>query len=377
MVPHKKLTILYVITKGTWGGAQRYVFDLAKAAQGEGHDVAVAYGAPGLLGQMLRAANIRSIELPQMGRDVSVGADLASLKELRRVLKEMRPDVLHLNSSKAGVIGALAGRLEGVPRIIFTAHGWALNEDRPLWQKIPIGMLYYLTIILSHQTIAVSQQVKKDAQWMPFVSKKILVIHNGISKPAFKSREIAREVLASQADKVWIGINAELHPTKRINDAIVAMVRVAKEFPDTILVVMGEGEARAQLEQMTREHRLEERVFLLGFVADAASYLLAYDIFLLPSRTEGLAYAILEAGAAGLPVVATNVGGIPEIIEDRVSGLLVPALDSAAIAQALLLLLRDSALREKFGSALAARVAQEFSIEQTLDKTFALYRSAS
>ena len=148
--------ILYVITKASWGGATRYVSDLAIAAKKKGHDVTVAYGSPGALSGRMRDVGIRTIAIESLSRDIKVGKDILVLRELVRLFNREQPDIVHLNSAKAGGLGAFAARIAGVPRIVFTAHGWAFNEDRPQWQKMLIRLLSGITVTLAHPTLRVS-----------------------------------------------------------------------------------------------------------------------------------------------------------------------------------------------------------------------------
>lgn len=369
--------ILYVITKASWGGAQRYVYDLALASRAAGYEVAVAYGEPGLLVEMLTTAGIRTIRLASLIRDINSGNDRRALTELREVIREVRPDVIHLNSSKAAGLGALAARLERIPRILYTAHGWAFNESRPFWQRLLLRMAAEATIYLAHETICVSAAIKRDISPIAFAGHKLTVIRNGIEcTTSSKSRREARaELLPGHENRHWIGMVSELHPTKRVDDGIDAFVEVAAKHPDAILVVLGEGERRAALEQMIAERGLAERAYLLGFVRDAAQYLPAFDVFLHTSSSEALGYVILEAGCARLPVVATTVGGIPEIIENATSGILVPPRSPASIAAALDTVLKDSAHAEQLGERLHAKIVRDFSQTEMIRQTLEHYAS--
>lgn len=370
-----KPRVLIAITKANWGGAQRYVFDVATAGLASGFEVVVAYGARGLMAEKLQEAEVRTIELPTLGRDVSPLKDFASFRQLLSVLKSERPDVLHLNSSKIGGVGALAGRIAGVPKIIFTAHGWAFNEGRPVWQKAIIALLHYLTIIFAHETLCNSEATRRDCAWMPFVQKKIRVIRLGVSPIAFIERTEAREFLSPKnVNAFWIGMVGELHTTKGIFEAVEGFEAVAKEYPDARLLVAGEGDAKAELEKQINARKLDGKVILLGHVVDAPRYLRAFDIFLFPSRTEALGMALLEAGLAGLPSVGTKVGGIPEIIEHRKTGLLIPSKNPTCIKEILMILMKDPALRRKLGEALKVKVTTEFSKEEMLRETLKRYK---
>lgn len=371
--------ILYVVTKATWGGAQRYVFDLAVAAQAAGHQVTVAYGAEGRLSERLQIAGIRGVTLQNLGRDLSVAADSAAFFDLYRTISAVGPDVLHLNSSKAGALGALAGRILGIPAIVFTAHGWAFNEERPRWQRRYFWLVHYLTVVLSHRTIAVSQAIFRDMRGMPWVQSKVRLIPLGIAEPDFMEREVAREQLLARMSPplaehlLWVGSLSELTWNKSLHTLLRAIGELKRRRIELGLIILGEGEERTFLETLIEEQKLHESVRLVGFVADGWRYARAFDMFVLPSRTEALSYALIEAGYAGLPVVASNVGGIPEVVETGQSGLLVPRENPAALADALQQLIENPARRKTLGDALQKLVREKFSLERMVKETLSLY----
>lgn len=367
------MKILYVITKANWGGAQRYVYDLATAAKAQGDEVAVAYGTVGTLSERLAAADIRTLPLEGLGRDLRLKGEWRAFRSLLALMRSERPDVVHVNSSKGG-LALVAARFARVPRILFTAHGWAFNEQRAWWQKLLLRTIYVCTVLLSHETICVSEAVRRESG-LSFLGKKLTVIRNGIEVSKLRPKRSARNILhPTDEKKIWLGILAELHPSKRIEDALQAMNELAPEFPDLKLFVIGEGEERVRLEEFIETHGLRERVYLLGFVPDAASYLSAFDVFLMISRTEALGYALLEAGAAGLPVVATRVGGIPEVIVHGESGTLVPPENPASIARAVRTYLGDPARMKAHGAALKERITNSFSKESMTAQTFERYQ---
>ncbi|MHB1769633.1 MAG: glycosyltransferase family 4 protein [Minisyncoccota bacterium] len=366
--------ILFVITKGTWGGAQRYVYDLAAAAQGAANEVVVACGEPGELAEHLRLAGIRTVAVRGLSRDVGILREFFAFFGLLRLFTRERPDIVHLNSSKAGVIGCIAARLTKIPHIIFTAHGWAFNEARPWWQRAVLYLASGIIVLFSHETICVSEAVKRDIGRFPFLRSKLVVIRLGIDCPPRLSREEARAALGPYAiGRYWVGMISELHPTKRIADAIRAFGTFVKTHPEAILVVIGAGQERERLESLVRDLHMRDHVSFAGFREDAAALLGAFDLFIHASRSEALGYAVLEAGCAALPVVATRVGGIPEIILDDGHGLLVQRENPAALAVAMESLIQDPRRAAELGARLHARVTGAFSKERMISETFACY----
>lgn len=376
--------ILFVITKSNWGGAQQYVYTLALAARDAGAQVAVALGGsgepdalPGLLAERLAAAGIRTIFLKSFARDISAAKEFSAFSELSRVIHTERPDVLHVNSSKAGGIGALAGRLAGVPRVIFTAHGWPHREPRGFFSRALIWLASWVTVLLSHTVIVLSERQRGEAPAL-LARRKLVVIGNGVADFPLLSKEEARTRLAMKDERVaaferLILSTSELHPNKGLDVLIDAFARIAPRHTDTALVLMHGGDSLAALKTQAEKRGFADRVLFLGFVPEARATLLAADVFVLPSRKEGLPFGLLEAGRAGLPVVASRVGAIPEVIGDGVSGVLVPAGNVLALANALDEVLSDRCRSASLGAALRARIERDYSERAMVERTLALY----
>jgi glycosyltransferase involved in cell wall biosynthesis len=230
------------------------------------------------------------------------------------------------------------GRLARVPRVIFTAHGWAFNEDRPFWQSCIIKKMHWLTVLFSHKTIAVSGAILRQMNW-PFVQSKMKIIHPGRSIGVMYEKHEARAKLAAENPQLqshlsdpWVITIAELHPIKRLNVLIDAMARISRQDTTVRSILIGEGAARKELEEQINQHNLSHQVFLLGNITEAARFLPAGDVFVLPSKSEAYGYVLHEAGLAGLPVIATNVGGIPDVITHNQTGRLIKPDDADALA---------------------------------------------
>ena len=375
--------ILHIITKGSpYGGAQKYVFDLATGLPRDTFESVVLVGYGDELPDKLIEKGIRVIRVPDMRRDIDFWSEVKSFVFLLQTLHTEKPDIIHLNSSKAAGLGALAGRLHNIlhkksarVKIVFTAHGWAFNEPRTRHAVFTIKFLSWLTIMLAHQTIVIAKSELEQAVNMPLIKSKITLIYNGISPIHFVSKTEAREMLRPKMGTdidhgtTWIGTIAELTKNKNLSTLITAFGMIKEK---AVLCIIGSGEEKESLEKHIIASGLKEKVFLLGKIPDAGTLLKAFHIFALPSIKEGLPYTLLEAGLAGLPCLSTYVGGIPEIIRNGISGVLVePHTDE--ISHGLAVLLQDPDQAKEFGNHLKEKVEKDFSIQKMLEKTETLY----
>jgi len=365
--------VLFLVTKGNFGGAQRYVFDLARSLPQDEYEVAVAFGEAGMLEQKLDQIGIRTIHLKSLGRDIKLFKEFKSFFEIYKLLKSEHPDVFHINSSKGG-LGALAGRLAGIKKIVFTAHGWYFNEDQSiLWKKIT-KFLLWLTVIFSHTTICVSERERKDMIGMLFTKKKLIVIHNGVEITPSEPKSTLRHLLAPHIHQgVWIGTISELHKNKGLDFLLEAFSKLSEKYLHIALVIIGEGEERKNLESIIQKLHLEDKVYLLGFVPDAEKVVGAFDIFTLTSRKEGLPYTILEAGAEEVPIVASDVGGISEIVTPKFNGILIPMGNIKMLETELHKLIDHPERRTLFGQRLGQRIRKRFTLERMVRETRKVY----
>ena len=249
------MKILYLITKSNFGGAQRYVYDLAVAMQKNGHDVVVGFGGSGTLATKLQEAGVRTISIPELERDVNFIADFKSFFRLLALYANEAPDIIHLNSSKMGGLGALAARswnafvrikkiFRGThkpARIIFTGHGWAFNEERSDFTRLLIGIAHWATITLAHETIAVSKKTREQVLALPLVWHKVTVVHNGVGPLEFYSKERAQKEIFGDTEQRWldknpliIGTIAELHKNKGLSYALEGIAQLRKANDRTI-----------------------------------------------------------------------------------------------------------------------------------------------
>lgn len=381
----RKKKILYVITKSVWGGAQKYVFTLATNLPKDQFDITVVCGGAGQLIQKLTEAGVRTISIPYLERDINITKELRSLWSLFKICMHERPDIVHLNSSKAGGLGAIAARLASLVTlrkifVVFTAHGWAFYEERLRVSRMLIIFFTWVGSLFQNRIITIDTfDYQTGLYFLPL--KKLALIFNGIEPINFLPRNDARLFFQKKIRKeitehtICIGTNAELTKNKGVAYLIEAASLLAKELPALVIkfLIIGDGEDRFKLTQEITQKKLDERVFFLGFLPEAKQYLKGFDIFLLPSIKEGLPYALIEAMQANVPVIATHVGGIPDLIDDEKEGILIPSKNAHEIAGAIKKYIENPTLREQYATNAKRKIETKFRIHDMVEKTKKLY----
>jgi glycosyltransferase involved in cell wall biosynthesis len=351
-VHRRRPKVLLLITLAEVGGAQAYVASLLPALVG-GFDVAVAAHGNGPLRNAAEAAGVRFLPLRHVRRAINPWRDAAGLLELVRLLRRERPDILHANSSKAGVLGRLAAAAAGVPIRIFTVHGWAFAAHSGAASRL-YRWADRLVRPLTTVTICVAEHERGAGLAAGTCSEaRTIVIPNAIdvrsAPPARRNRKLLRVVAVGRL--------------KAPKDFLTLVRAVAALPPESCeLLIVGEGPDRARLETEIDRLGVAQRVRLAGERSDVPELLADADVFVLSSASEGMPISVLEAMAAGLPVVASRVGGLPELVPDGEAGLLVAPGDTEGLAEALRRLIADPQLRRRLGDAGHAQVRERFDL---------------
>jgi len=387
--------ILYLVTQSEYGGAQTYISSLALNLDRTKYDVFVGVGEfkklPWL--EKLHAEGIKICPLHHVVRELNPLHDFLCAFELFSLFLAVKPDIVHLNSSKIGSTGAVMAwlykKITGRKiKIIYTVHGFVFNEPLPKWRQKFYLWSERISGYFKDKLICVSEHDKiiglnkKIARHDKFVT-----IHNGIDLENLKfiPHAEARQDLVMSCGlpalpvgrqvtgyRFIVGTIANLYATKGIEYLIRAAKIIVEKEKNVIFVVVGEGKEREKLEKEIKKLSLEDKFFLVGNVENAAKYLKAFDIFTLSSVKEGFPYTLIEALAAEIPIVSTRVGGIVEIVEPEVNGLIVEAKKPRELAGAIQNLLEDENLRAEFGRNNLEK-SKKFDLQKMLEKTVTIY----
>ncbi len=348
--------VLIVITLAEVGGAQTYVMSLLPALTAR-FDVTVAAWGPGPLRAAAERAGATYVPLQWVRRELNPWHDLRGLLELIGLFRRTRPQLVHANSSKAGVLGRLAAVIARVPVRVFTVHGWAFKAYHGLPSRL------YLWADRAMRPLTTSIVCVSDTERAAGLrARTCTAAQTTVIRNAVETEDVPAATLAGRPPRV-VSVGRLKEP--KTFDTLLRALALLDQSTFRASIV-GDGPDRAELETLA-----SPSVELLGERDDVAQLLAESDVFVLSSASEGMPMSVLEAMAAGLPIVASAVGGVPELVGD--AGILVPPRDERALTDAIASLLADPARRAQLGAAARERVLREFSIERFRAEHVALY----
>jgi glycosyltransferase involved in cell wall biosynthesis len=359
------LQIHHLNTERTWRGGEDQLLALAQGLARRGHANVVVAQEGGELSRRARAAGLPTTEVRMRGE-----WDLAAVGRIAALLRRDRPDLLHMHTSHAHTLGVLASKATGIARRVvsrrvdFSIHRHALSLSG---LKYRFGVDRYVAV--SH---AVAAQLVRDG----VDAARISVVHDGVDPDRFPGGDgaVARTDLGVPAGAPLIGTLAHFGWHKSLETLIAAASDVVAAVPDAWIAIVGDGSLRPMLEAERAKSPVRARVLLPGFRDNVADFLAAYDVFVMPSVMEGLCTSIMDAFAVGVPVVACAAGGIPELVQDGATGLLVPVREPRALAAALVRMVRDADLRRTVTANARAALQRGFTHDTMVEGTLAVYR---
>lgn len=371
------------------GGAQRFLYEFITYLNPQNYQFLVAASGNGRLIEKLREKEIEVILIKNFSNTPGLKNFLAFLK-IFKLIRKFKPDILYLLSSEAGFIGSIAGSFyrffskDKKPKIIYRIGGWAFKEPK----NILIKTIYLWAEKISapfKDIIITNSEFDKHLAIKNKIAKpdKIITIYNGfdVNNLNFLSKKEAKKFIISKLPTTnyqlptttLVGTIANLYKNKGLDYLIPAAARIKAIGKNWNFIIIGEGQERENLENLIKKHGLENNVILTGAIPDAYQYLKAFDLFVLPSVKEGQPWVILEAMAAEIPIVATNIAGIPEMIENEKSGLLVEPADSETLSLAIEKILTHPSLAHECAKNALIVIKEKFGTSEMVRKNEKLF----
>jgi glycosyltransferase involved in cell wall biosynthesis len=361
------MKILYVITRAECGGAQVHLVDLLTSLPPEFEPVVATGEREGYLLEKVRSLGIPVRVIPHLTQRIHPVKDLLALVELVKAIKKESPDLVHAHTSKAGLLARLAAAITRTPAV-FTAHTWSFADGISRWQQWWAVPLERFAARFGTKIIAVSQANKDMALRQSIaISSSIVRIWNGIS-------DVAQRARPGSGDPLTLIMTARFAPQK---DHLLLIEALSQVEGNWRLLLVGDGLLRPDVERAITKAGLRDRIKCLGERSDIPELLAAADLFVLSTRWEGLPLSIIEAMRAGLPVVATDVGGVSEVVIDGVTGFVTACGDAEQLRRRITELLASPGRLAIMGRNGRRRYEQDFTIGRMTYATWAIYREVA
>ena len=372
----KKIKVLHV-TQATIGGALEYIKLFFSHIDTDEYELCLICPSYGPMRQEIEDMGITVYPI-EMSREINLKADIKSFFELKKAIKHIKPDLVHLHSSKAGVLGKVASYLNKVP-CIYNAHGWSFSINTTDKKKKIYSLIEKYTSLFCCKIVNISEYEYNLAKQYKIASdKKMITIHNGIDIEKYKKNNYCKELILEELkipqNSFIVGMVARISEQKDPIKFIEIAKRVCSEIEDAYFILVGDGELRDQVNKLILKYDLNDRVKITGWVNDVNKYISVFDIGILTSRWEGFGLVLTEYMAAKKPIIASNVGGIPELIEDNYNGILVDINDTSKFVKSIIELKDNDTLKNKYVENSSYILDNKFNIKNVVEKHNKLYR---
>jgi glycosyltransferase involved in cell wall biosynthesis len=381
------IRIVRVIARLNMGGPALHVSYLSAGLRDRGYETTLVAGnvSPGeqSMAYVAEEQGVPVLLMPHLHREISPIQDLLATLRLARMIREQRPHILHTHTAKAGAIGRVAAVLAGrarPPIVVHTFHGHVLRGYFGRFYTAIFRGLERMLARVADTLIAVSPEVRDDLVALGVAPpEKFTVIRLGIEldervAAAHEARKRTRRIMGVRDDRFLVGWIGRMTGVKRGADVLRAFRLLRDLGVDANLCMVGDGPEREQLEQLAGELGLMQDCLFPGYQEDVGPFFAAFDAFVLPSANEGTPVTAIESLASGCPVVATRVGGVPDVVREGEDGFIVEPGDLEAIADRLAGLAFDPELRARMGAAGRGRVLPRYAVERLIDDVDGLYR---
>ena len=363
------MRILYVITKSEIGGAQTHLMEVVRYMHRAGHDVSVVTGTAGWFTNELAAIGVDYEVLPDLVREINPAKDIKTINSICHILEDKQPDIIHCHSSKAGIVGRIAGAIKNVPAM-FTAHGWAFTSGVSPAKRIMYAAIEHMMLGITRKVICVSEFDRQLAKrWFLHNYNRIVTVHNGIADKKISISTVREYSLPLKLVSV-----ARFSHQKNNMELIRAVEQINKLYSGSLqLNMVGDGPLLSEAQAYVESHKLEDDVHFLGRRTDVDDILNQNDIFCLISNYEGLPISIIEAMRAEVSIIASDVGGVNELVQDGVNGFLIPRGNIFELVEKLKYILDHKELIKYMGKASRKIYEEEYTADRMNKKIFSVY----
>lgn len=377
-----KIKVLHIITRLDKGGSASSTLLIISGLNKDRFNVTLISGCTndpdGEIANFIAQKNLNYILIPDLTREIRLLKDIKAFFRIYHFIKEEKFDIVHTSTSKAGILGRWAAKLAGVKLIVYSPQGHIFYGYYG-WGKTKLFIyLEKLTGLITDRIITLTQRGKEEhLNYKIAKPNKFVPIYDGIEIEMFSNFQIdiikEKEKWGIPSDAPVIGTVTRLEPVKGNQYFIASFPQIIKIFPQLKVFIVGDGNEREKLKHYVRKLGLSENVIFTGQCKDIRGIVSIFDIFVLPSLNEGMGVCLLEAQALGVPVVATKVGGIPEVVKDGITGILIPARNPKAMSEAIINLLKNKSLRKNMSEEGRKWIDNRFSAESMVEKISDLY----
>ena len=386
----KRIRVVHIITRFDKGGSAENTFLTVLGLDRQRYDVSLITGVTKELrmGKVEGEATVRNLTrikeagialhiIPELVRNIQPLRDLQALSKMNRLLREIKPHIVHTHTSKAGILGRFSACLNNVPVVVHTPHGHVFwGYFSPLTSRFFIALEKFAALYTDRLVMLTEQEKEDHLHYCIGKEELFTVIHSGVNLEPFlrsdKDRERMRKELGIPADAFIVGTVGRLTAVKGQRYLLEAVAKLSRDIPGLFCIFLGDGELLEELKDRAADLGIGEHVLFLGWRDDVAATMSILDVFVLPSLNEGMGRVIVEAMAAGKPIVASDVGGIRNLIGNKENGILVRPADPESLAKGIKDLYGDPEGRERMGEA-GRQKAAAFSDTAMTEKIDTLY----
>ena len=381
----KKIKVAQVITRMDWGGSPDIVRLLCQGLDKDRYEVTFICGQSVYptekTREFLKGMKERAITIRDLKRDINLFFDFLAFFKLYAIFRKEKFDIVHTHTAKAGCLGRIAARLAGIKVILHTSHGHNFyGYFGPVLSKLIVFIERFLSSFTDKIITLTSLEQKDLLRFKVAAQEKIEIAHTAVEMIRdnmldHEKKALLKSELGINEGHIVVGMVGRLEKIKGVKYFIEAALQIAQKFSNVQFVLVGEGSLKEELKMRVKQAESEDRFIFCGWRDDTIDIMRLMDMMVLASLNEAVGLVLIEAQGLGIPVIASAVGGIPEVVEDSKSGILVPPKDIKALYEAMVVLIEDDSRRKEMGKAASDFVQNKYDAQDLADRISVIYES--